>query len=368
MATTAVAWHLERHRCILHCHPEVRALMRPDAWSGAAILVVGTIQMVLAVELRAARWTEVLLAAYFVGALLSHGLGVLIHEAAHNLISRRTWVNKLWAAVANVPLVAPAAIGFRFEHLLHHRYLGDAGGLDTQAPTRAEARFVGSSAVLKMLSFTFGRFLFRGRPAARVPRDGWLILNLATQIAAMVPLTLYAGPRALVYLVVSALAAFGPHPLGARRLSEHLPVRVGQPTNSYYGILNWLSFNVGLHVEHHDFPAVPWRHLPRLRSVAREHYEHLFGIRSWTLLLAQYFFNPRYRVHHYIGMGPFLDDESTGNLPSLGRGARGAAVTTLALVGSHSNGERCMTAPDETLRRVPYPPRPAGDMPPTARP
>jgi len=50
--------------------------------------------------------------------------------------------------------------------------------------------------------------------------------------------------------------AFGPHPLGARRLSEHWTLREGQPTCSYYGPANWVSFHVGYHVEHHDFPVV----------------------------------------------------------------------------------------------------------------
>ena len=56
-------------------------------------------------------------------------------------------------------------------------------------------------------------------------------------------------------------------------------------TFSYYGSLNFLTFNVGLHNEHHDFPAVPWTRLWKLREIAGEFYEDLPQHKSWVAVM-----------------------------------------------------------------------------------
>jgi sphingolipid delta-4 desaturase len=79
--------------------------------------------------------------------------------------------------------------------------------------------------------------------------------------------------------------ALGLHPVGARWFQEHYVFSPGQETYSYYGPLNRLSFNMGYHNEHHDFPSVPWKHLPAIRASAPEVYDSLYHHRSWTRLL-----------------------------------------------------------------------------------
>lgn len=68
-------------------------------------------------------------------------------------------------------------------------------------------------------------------------------------------------------------------------------------TCSYYGPLNWLTFNVGYHVEHHDFPSIPGSRLPELSKIAPEFYLTLNYHTSWTKVLWQYITDPN--------VGPF---------------------------------------------------------------
>jgi sphingolipid delta-4 desaturase len=70
-----------------------------------------------------------------------------------------------------------------------------------------------------------------------------------------------------------------------------------QETFSYYGMLNRLTFNVGYHNEHHDFPSVPWNRLPRIRSAAPEAYADLTAHGSWTSLLLRFLFDPEISLY-----------------------------------------------------------------------
>jgi sphingolipid 4-desaturase/C4-monooxygenase len=308
MPTAAAQWHHHRRARILTWHPEIRALQGSYPLSRAIILALVAADVGLAWVARQSSWLAVVALAFGAGAFVAHALGVLIHECTHNLVTPGTRANKLWMIVANLPLLAPAAIEFRAQHLLHHKFLGEVDGRDTQAPSRAEIAFTGESPIRKLASFAFGRFFYAARPGTRVPRDGFLMLNWGAQILACVALSWLVGVKGMTFLGISSLLAFGPHPLGARRLSEHFTMRADQPSVSYYGPLNALSFDVGYHVEHHDFPAVPWPRLRELRSIAREEYDGLFAFQSWTALLLAHCFDRRYRVDHYVGFGTVLGE------------------------------------------------------------
>lgn len=64
-------------------------------------------------------------------------------------------------------------------------------------------------------------------------------------------------------------------------------------TCSYYGPLNYVTFNVGYHVEHHDFPSIPGSRLHMLSKIAPEFYLNLNHHTSWTYVLWQYITDPK---------------------------------------------------------------------------
>jgi sphingolipid 4-desaturase/C4-monooxygenase len=291
--------HKARTKAILKEHPEIRQQIGKNLFSFPAITALVGIQFAAAYLLQDSPWWLILLVAYTVGAVADHGLFVLIHECAHNLIFRKPWANVLAGIFANTPSVLPSSVSFKRYHLKHHSFQG-VYELDADIPSEWEARLIGNSSLRKALWLLFFPVFQVLRPF-RIKElslmDGWVALNMAIVFAVDVGIFLVLGPKALVYLLASVFFSVGLHPVGARWIQRHWLVDDEQETYSYYGLMNKLAFNVGFHNEHHDFPSVPWNRLPRLKEAAPEYYEELKSHTSWTRLLLQFVFDPRLSLY-----------------------------------------------------------------------
>jgi sphingolipid delta-4 desaturase len=297
--------HRERAKQILARHPQMRRLFKRDRTSAVWTVVLVALQIAIGIGLALldVPWWGVIVAAYAFGAFANHALFVLIHEYTHNVVFKKANANRLGSIFANIAIVFPAAIGFRNHHLLHHKHLG-IRGLDADIPRIREARWVGNSWWRK--TFWLGMYwavqaFLRPATVKNVRTiDNWVLLNAAAMVAAMVPIVWFFGWWPVLYMFLSTIFSLGVHPVGARWIQEHFVFKEGQETYSYYGPLNKLSFNMGYHNEHHDFPQVPWSRLPAVRAIAPEFYEHLYYHRSWTKLLLHVLFNRKFQLHNRI--------------------------------------------------------------------
>jgi sphingolipid delta-4 desaturase len=287
--------HWYRRGEILKLHPEVAKLFGAHPWTAGVAACVVALQFALAAVAGDLPWWGILLLSYAAGAFCMHYLHVVIHECSHNLVLGRASLDKACAIFANLPGAVPSAMGFRHYHLLHHSYLGRRG-LDPDVAPRWEAKLFGRGAfgkamwvVLQPFTYSFLHPLQVKKPIAF---DRWLIANVLSIAAADALVVHFLGWSALAYLALSTYFAVGPHPTGAHILQEHIIPEPRFETASYYGPVNWISVNHGLHLEHHDFPAIAGVRLSRLRKLSPEHYENRFQHRSRLMTVWQFVFDP----------------------------------------------------------------------------
>jgi len=302
--------HPIRHRMILVDHPEITALYGRNRWTAAVVVGVVAAHLGLAVAVAGAPWWAALLLSWAVGAWLAHALFAGMHEAAHRMVFKSRLLNRLVLVAANLPLVLPFAIPLAHWHLVHHRRQGQEGwdpDLPSPSEIRTFDRWGAPGRIVWHVLFPILQLFRITRPA---PGDGlrlykpWVVVNIAAVLAVDVMIALVLPTSSLVYLAGSIAFVFALHPLAGRFIQEHhrpvgaVPVTAGNPipaaheTGSYVGAANMIALNFGLHIEHHDFPAIPWNRLPDLRRIAPEAYAHTVARRSWTVTWLEFLFHP----------------------------------------------------------------------------
>lgn len=288
--------HARRPSDILRAHPDIRALSASPEWRTkymCAILVGLHVGVAVLVVPRLRSWWTIAVAAYAWGGTLAQALFLAMHELAHDLAFRAPFANRALSLVVNLPLLVPAAIAFRDYHLDHHRHMG-VPGKDVDLPSKLEERWVrGSASKLAWLSLQIVAYALRPLATRPPAPSAWLRANVVLQLVFDVVLVRTVGGLPVAYLAACVLLAGGLHPCAGHFLSEHYLVHhPTQETVSYYGPLNRLTWNVGYHNEHHDFPRVPWSRLPAVRAAAPEHYDALATCPSWTGILVDFVRRP----------------------------------------------------------------------------
>lgn len=285
--------HRTRTKAILHECPDMRKLIGKNPNTALAILGTVAVQLAACWLVSDQPWWVIVLTAYTIGAFADHALFVLIHECAHKLVFRGHTANRLMGLVANIPLLFPSAVSFEKYHIKHHSFQG-IHELDGDLPNYWEAKLINNffiGKVIWLLLYPFFQLFRMPRLKEIKPFDRWTALNWAVQLAVVFLVSWFWGVSAIAFLVCSFFFSVGLHPLGARWIQEHYLTDGKQETYSYYGVLNNVSFNVGYHNEHHDFPSIPWNRLPQVRKNAPAFYNTLSYHTSWTKLFFRFLFD-----------------------------------------------------------------------------
>lgn len=284
---------------------KIRPLMGHNPWTLLPVAVACVLQTAAAAAVGAydLPWWAVFVAGYLVSSVLAGNLMAAHHEITHNLVfgPKRPGWNRALAVGANAPLGFPLGSLFKQYHMDHHSEMG-VDGSDTGIWTGVEARWVACASIPGkiLLLLVFPLFFFL-RPFAMAvgytkKPDMMDVLSWIVVPAYNVAICYFAGGnlKPLAYMIMGLYWGVGLHPIAGHVISEHCMMGGdGQETHSCYDpILNWLVYNFGYHVEHHDFPNIPWNRLPQLRAIAPEFYAQLTSYPNWTQCMWQFITDP----------------------------------------------------------------------------
>ncbi|KAG5417861.1 DES1 [Candida metapsilosis] len=296
--------HALRRKLILAKYPEMKKLMGYEPKTKWYVLFVVLLQLSVAIYLRNTpvfSWKFFIL-AYVIGATANQAIFLAIHELSHNLLFKKPLHNKLFAIFTNVPIGIPYSASFQPYHQLHHKFQGDEY-LDTDLPTRFEAVIM-SNLLGKVFFATCQIFFYALRPMfiTQIKFTYIHLLNVFHQLAFDYIWVNLFGWKSFGYFIMSSFLAGSLHPCAGHFIAEHYvlnennrPRGEGIPvppeTYSYYGSLNLLTWNVGYHNEHHDFPFIAWTKLPEVRRIAADFYDPLPEVTSWCGVIWTFIFN-----------------------------------------------------------------------------
>lgn len=280
--------HVLRRAQLLKNHPELKYLMKPDPFGKYICVCLVISQIYLSIISRNVTGFRYFLLLYTCGGTLTQAIFLAIHELCHNLMFRTAYWNRSFAMFCNFPILIPFCESFRFYHLQHHKGQGQKG-IDTDIPSDLEVRiFRGCIGKAIWLNFQLLAYAIRPILTKAQPVTYYFMFNIIIQVAFNVLLWTLYGVQPFVFLGLSLLIAggLGLHPTSSHFISEHYLMHdsTSQETFSYYGWLNYLTWNVGYHVEHHDLSNIPYSKLPRVREIAPEFYEPLSVCKSWLTL------------------------------------------------------------------------------------
>lgn len=307
--------HAARRKEILDKHPEIKKLMVIDHSFKyvATFMVLFQFFVAYMTSYLDISWLNLVILTYVVSGTINHALLLAIHEIAHNAAFGhvKPLYNRIFGIFVNLPIGVPMSMSFKKYHLEHHRYQGHEH-IDVDIPTEAEAKLF-TSTLGKAVWMFLQPFFYALRPLVVNPKTACKleVFNFILEICFDILIYYNFGIKPVFYLVCGSLLGMGIHPVAGHFISEHYMFSLGFETYSYYGILNKVTFNVGYHNEHHDFPNIPGKYLPKVREYAPEYYNSIPYHTSWVKVIYDYITDPSIGPYARMKRKEYLYEKGT---------------------------------------------------------
>ncbi len=341
-------WHRERARGILRAHPEVKQLFGRAPVTAIFCVAAAAAQIGIAIAVSGQPLWMIFLVAYLIGGVLNVAIFNLAHECNHSLVFRSKAANRWLYTLTSLPMFYAGHHTWWIEHHVHHNHMGSEKDFVKRRRSILLAfkdrifGYIPGPRVRRMTSWIttplfwpiggfmlvtqFGRAIVglviyaataiasrQLKPSDfalsvladqhlvsgyhRYKIESWAVIYPLLSLTMTGVLFYLGGWPALLYLFLSALFLTGfLHPLvfGLMLANSHFHGhQCYQPSASNYGPINWVTFNFGLHTEHHDFHYIPWFRLPQLRKLAPEFYNDLMQTKSFAALALKFAFGSR---------------------------------------------------------------------------
>jgi fatty acid desaturase len=263
---------------------ELKRLSVLQPWNTVAVLVLDWAVIAAAIALSShfgGIWLYLLAVTVIAGRM--HGLGVLMHEAAHfRFLKDRKMADVVGDLFTAWPIMATVD-GYRQNHLAHHQHTNTDKDPDW-AVKLGKVPFTFPQRVwvvtLNLLGYVvavnslrdLAQILPRVSAAKQTGRYKLARLGYYLVVAAIITL-LGAWKGFLLYWIVPYLTLFFLF-LYVRSVAEHFgSMDYDEELGSTRTVMPyfWERFffaphNINYHLEHHLFPGVPFYHLPELRA------------------------------------------------------------------------------------------------------
>ena len=283
------------HRNDLLSSEELRDVCRIDRRSVRMDIALTWLAMLAVMEaaVLAGTWWAVL-AAFVAMGCLQNALITWVHEASHSNLDRNRRANDL---LCDLLLAGPAGISvdqYRWHHGAHHKYLGDP---EREIELVAWDCLRGANLFMVICRHLLGFYAFQvilrkkrfSSPDSRFPpppprsRAAWagflagnlvLFALFALQGAWHLYFVLWVAPLFTLALMISNLRTIVEHQPGSAAVCDQ-PLSPMAPRTRIVraGLVERLLVApVGFyhHYEHHLYPAVPYRNLPKVRKILEQ--------------------------------------------------------------------------------------------------